>query len=85
MDAVHVESAKQDTLIVVGIAASAGGLEALTLLLRALPLHQRLSFVVAQHLSPDHPSLLATLLGRESQMVVREAEDGDRLSGARCW
>ena len=81
MNAAHVESAEQDALVAVGIAASAGGLEALTLLLRALPSHQRLSFVVAQHLSPHHPSMLATLLERESQMAVREAMDGDRLTG----
>ncbi|MBD2527784.1 chemotaxis protein CheB, partial [Nostoc sp. FACHB-133] len=43
---------------VVGIAASAGGLEAFTELIRHLPTDTGMAFVLIQHLSPDHESLL---------------------------
>ncbi len=60
---------------VVGIGASAGGLEAFTRLLRALPAENGMAFVYIQHLDPTHPSILAEILARETRMPVREAED----------
>lgn len=48
---------------VVGVGASAGGVEALQELFQALPANSGLGFVVIQHLSPDHRSLMA-LSGR---------------------
>jgi len=59
-------------LIVVGIGASAGGLEALRDLLAHLDFHDKLTYVVAQHLSPTHTSMLKTLLARESKLNVVE-------------
>lgn len=64
---------------VVGVAASAGGLEALSRLLKHLRPHPRLSVVIAQHLSPDHESLLVNLLSRESKMPVSQARDQLKL------
>lgn len=61
----------------VGIGASAGGLEALSLLVGHLPADLGLSYVVVQHMSPNYRSLLAQLLGRETSMEVKEAEDGE--------
>ncbi|MCM8625699.1 EAL domain-containing protein [Accumulibacter sp.] len=61
---------------IVGIGASAGGLEALSLLLPSLPKNLGLSYVVVQHLSPTYRSMMSQLLGRETTMPVRDIEDG---------
>lgn len=64
---------------VVGIGASAGGLEALQELSRHLKALGHVTFVVAQHLSPDHPSLLVDLLSHSTPLSVVEAIDGAEL------
>ena len=61
---------------IVGIGASAGGLEALSQLLPNLPKDLGLSYVVVQHLSPTYRSMMAQLLGRETTMPVKDIEDG---------
>ena len=61
---------------IVGIGASAGGLEALTHLFPRLPTNLGLAYVVVQHLSPTYRSMLTQLLGRETSMPVVEVEDG---------
>jgi two-component system, chemotaxis family, CheB/CheR fusion protein len=61
---------------IVGVAASAGGLEAFTQLLEHLPVDTGMAFVLIQHLSPDHQSLLTEILARVTQMQVREAQQG---------
>ncbi|MBV5333218.1 chemotaxis response regulator protein-glutamate methylesterase, partial [bacterium] len=61
---------------IVGIGASAGGLEALSQLFPNLPKNLGLSYVVVQHLSPTYRSMMAQLLGRDTTMPVRDAEDG---------
>ena len=67
------------TFPIVGIGASAGGLEAFTELLAALPSDTGMAFVLVQHLDPDHPSLLTTLLARTTAMAVEEVQDGVRV------
>jgi len=62
----------------VGIGASAGGLEALSVLIAALPTDLGISYVVLQHLSPTHRSMMVQLLGRETAMAVREVENNLR-------
>ena len=62
---------------VVGIGASAGGLEAFTALLEALPADTGMAFLLVQHLDPAHESLLPALLAKVSAMPVREAVDGE--------
>src|SRR4030095_810742 len=57
---------------VVGIGASAGGLEAYTELLKHLPLDPGRGCVLVQHLDPQHESALADLLPRATSMPVRE-------------
>jgi two-component system CheB/CheR fusion protein len=64
---------------VVGIGASAGGLEACTALLKALPANSGMAFVVVQHLDPHHQSLLRELLSRVTKMAVTQVEDGIAL------
>ena len=62
----------------VGIGASAGGLEALSSLIAALPADLGISYVVLQHLSPTYRSMMAQLLGRETAMAVKEVENGEQ-------
>jgi chemotaxis response regulator CheB len=61
---------------IVGIGASAGGLEAFTELLQHLPPDTGMGFVFVQHLDPKHVSLLTELLQRQTQMKVREVVNG---------
>ena len=64
---------------VIAIAASAGGLSALTLLLSGLSPNLHAALVIVQHLDPRHPSLMAEILTRKSTVNVRQAVNGDRL------
>jgi len=64
---------------VVGIGASAGGFEALEMFFKRMPSDSGLCFVVVQHLSPDHKSLMVELLSRHTKMEVLQAEEGARL------
>ncbi|HEX6265772.1 MAG TPA: chemotaxis protein CheB [Burkholderiales bacterium] len=61
---------------VVGIGASAGGLEPLGELLAALPAGTGMVFLVVQHLDPGRASLLVEILGKKTSMPVAEAQDG---------
>jgi two-component system, chemotaxis family, CheB/CheR fusion protein len=61
---------------IVGIGASAGGLEAFGEFLSHMPADSGIAFVIVQHLSPPHRSVLAELLRRYTAMTVEEAEDG---------
>jgi two-component system, chemotaxis family, CheB/CheR fusion protein len=61
---------------IVGIGASAGGLEAMTRLLRALPNDNQMALVLVQHLDPKHESMLVDILSRETRIAVREVRDG---------
>jgi two-component system CheB/CheR fusion protein len=63
-------------LTLVGIGASAGGLEAIQSFFEKMPVDSGAAFVVIQHLSPDHKSLMAELLGRKTTMPVQRAEEG---------
>ncbi|HZI12869.1 MAG TPA: chemotaxis protein CheB [Myxococcus sp.] len=72
-------------LRVVGIGASAGGLEAFRELLRHLPPTTGMAFVLVQHLSPDHISNLAPLLARTSLLPIVEAADGQQLEPDRVY
>ena len=60
---------------IVGIGASAGGLEALQKLLTALPANTGFPFIIVQHLSPDYKSLLSQILGKYTDMPVVQAEE----------
>ncbi len=71
------EFRRAPAMCVVGIGSSAGGLEALQEVVRNVPLGLPASILVAQHLAPQHKSLMAELLGRETQLEVVVAEDGD--------
>jgi len=61
---------------IVGIGASAGGLETLKEMLEATPANIGACFIFVQHLDPDHKSLLTELLARYTEMPVLQAENG---------
>ncbi|RSU51651.1 chemotaxis protein CheB [Sphingomonas sp. S-NIH.Pt15_0812] len=64
---------------VVGIGASAGGLEALREMLAPARLPTGLAFVVVQHLDPNHQSMLAELLDRNTVLKVLQCAGGERI------
>lgn len=61
---------------IVGIGASAGGLETLEAFFSKMPPDVNISFVIIQHLSPKHKSIMASLLAKHTRMPVREIDDG---------
>ena len=66
-------------MTIVGIGASAGGLEAFSQLLHALPPDPGLAIVFVQHLAPQHDSALASLLSMQTRLPVIQASDGTKL------
>jgi two-component system CheB/CheR fusion protein len=61
--------------VIVGIGASAGGLDAFKNFLTAMPSDSGLAFVLIQHLDPNHESMMVDLLARHTQMQVLQVED----------
>ena len=72
-------------LVVCGIGASAGGLEALKKLFSLLKPNEDVAFLVAQHLSPDHHSHLVQILATTSKMAVSEARNGETMVGGKIY
>ncbi|MBC7839217.1 MAG: chemotaxis protein CheB, partial [Nitrospiraceae bacterium] len=72
-------------LIIVGIGASAGGLEAFTQLLEHLPLDTGMAFVLVQHLDPDHESALTHILSRATRMPVGEITHNQPLKANHVY
>ena len=70
---------------VVALAASAGGLTAISRILSALPADFSAAVVVVQHLDPRHRSLMANILSRRTLLQVKQAEEGDCLSPATVY
>jgi two-component system CheB/CheR fusion protein len=75
-DASEAPLASQASFPVVGIGASAGGLEAFSHLFECLPATTGMSYVVIQHLDPTHASLLPSLLAHKTSMFVQEGQEG---------
>ncbi|HKB05215.1 MAG TPA: chemotaxis protein CheB, partial [Gemmataceae bacterium] len=71
--------------LVVGLGASAGGLEAFQAFFAALPGDSGLAFVVVQHLHPAGPGLLPELLGKATPLPVTEVHDGTRVELNRVY
>jgi two-component system CheB/CheR fusion protein len=70
---------------IVGIGASAGGLESFTELFQKLPPDTGLAFVLVQHLSPQHVSMLSTFVQKATRMRVEEIQDGVRVEPNRVY
>src|SRR5688572_7631784 len=73
------DSRTHSSFPIVGIGASAGGLEAFTLLLGALPSDTGMGFVLVQHLDPQHESALTQILSRVTSLPVNEIEDNQQV------
>ncbi|WP_264564269.1 chemotaxis protein CheB [Flavobacterium sp. N3904] len=70
---------KNKSFTVVAIGASAGGLEAVSQLLKNLSSTTGMAFIYVQHLSPDHKSLLDVLLSKVTQMEVQVIDDMEKM------
>jgi two-component system CheB/CheR fusion protein len=70
---------------IVGISASAGGLEAFTALLKHLPLDTGMGFVLVQHLDPHHESALTHLLSRATSLPIHEVTNDLRVEANHVY
>ena len=64
---------------VVGIGASAGGLEAFKKLVKAIPENSGMAYILVQHLHPDHSSSLPEILQRETKLPVNEISNNVKV------
>lgn len=64
------------SLTIIGIGSSAGGLEALRELVSTVPSNMPVAYVIVQHMSPNHKSLMAELVGRQTSLKVETITDG---------
>ena len=67
------------------MAASVGGLKALSVILSELPKNFPAAIAIVMHLSPNHKSILAELLSRRTQLEVKQAQTGDILRHSRVF
>jgi len=75
----ETDTTQEKPAVIVGIGASAGGLEAIEAFFKAMPSDSDMAFVVVQHLSPDYKSMMVELLSRKTEMPVLRAENGMRV------
>jgi two-component system, chemotaxis family, CheB/CheR fusion protein len=80
-----IEPQVEGDFLIVAIGASAGGVEANTELVRNLPPDTGMAFVVIQHLDPNHPSIIAELLSKDTRMLVVEVENGMKVESNRIF
>ncbi len=85
MSVVESTDRKHASPPVVGIGASAGGIEALSRFFDSMPTDSGLAFVVVLHLDPRHHSELASLLGRRAAMPVVDIVDGVRIEPNKVY
>ncbi|RHZ96153.1 PAS domain S-box protein [Cereibacter sphaeroides] len=79
------ESAADRDLVLLGIGASAGGLEAFQSLLGALRPTDRFALILVQHLDPEHESLLPELLSKRTRLPVQSIEDGMEIESGNVY
>lgn len=84
-DAMRKTDARRKQYEVVAIAASAGGLGALTSILSRLPATFGAAIVAVQHLDPRHRSLMAEIIGRRSALPIRQAVDGSHIHPGQVY
>ncbi len=71
--------------LVVGVGASAGGLEAFMRLLKHIPRSTPLALVLVQHLARDQESLLPQLLAAQTELTIRDGTDGERIVAGHAY
>src|SRR5215469_309947 len=74
-----------DEFVIVAIGASAGGLEAFTELVKALPGNTGMAFVLVQHLDPTHHSMLTELVSKSTSMAVAEVKSGMKVEANHVY
>lgn len=79
----HSKAAPQYDVVAIG--ASAGGVEALHVVVNSLPAGLPAAVLVVQHMDPRHQSMLAALLGRYSRLPVKQAVDGEEIRPATVY
>jgi two-component system CheB/CheR fusion protein len=79
------DQAPSNPMLVVGVGASAGGLEAFKELLENLPADSGMAFLYVQHLEPNAKSLLPEILGRVARMPVKEATEGAHVDANHLY
>jgi two-component system CheB/CheR fusion protein len=77
---IHKKERKENIFPIVAIGASAGGLEAVSQLLKNLLPNTGMAFIYVQHLSPDHKSFLPSILSKLTKMKVQEIEDMEHIA-----
>ena len=82
---IRAESRTSDEVTIVGVGASAGGLEAFSSMMRALPPNPGFAIVLVQHLAPQHESALPTLLTSYTTMPVIQVTEGMRVERGRLY
>ncbi len=82
-DSLATATATSSAPLIVGIGASAGGLNAFKGFFAAMPADSGMAFVLVQHLDPNHKSILAELIGRQTTMTVLDAQHG-AVVAANC-
>ena len=85
IDQIGIKEHFASSFDIVAIAASAGGLNALTTVLAGLPKGLPASIVVVQHLDPRHRSLMAEILSRRTLLFVKEAHEGEKLERSTVY
>ncbi len=78
-EAVKTTAGAVHPFTVVAIGASAGGLEAIILLLQNLSPTTGMAFIYVQHLSPDHKSMLTPLLSKATAMTVQDIDNMEKI------
>ncbi|MGF1458951.1 MAG: chemotaxis protein CheB [Leptolyngbyaceae cyanobacterium] len=81
----HAAAPNDDKFFIVGIGASAGGVQALELFFKSLPDNPSGAFVVVQHLSPNHRSMMTEILQRQTSLPVQEVKDQILLEPAQVY
>jgi two-component system CheB/CheR fusion protein len=81
----HARSSLEQLFPIVGIGASAGGLEAFSALLGGLPESTGMAFVFLQHLDPSHTSALPDILSRTTKIPIVEAKNGISVERGRVY
>ena len=76
---------KSSDMVIVGIGASAGGLEALRAIISGLPVQEDITYVIAQHLDPRHSTMLGSILERDTDIPVIELKSKQILKPSNLY
>lgn len=78
-------SKKSKPLLIVGVGASAGGLEALKQFFKSVPKDAPIAFIVVQHLDPNHKSMMADILSRHAPLSFCQAKDKQTIEAGCAY